>query len=177
MEKKGTLCFVVALLGIISAGAGFAAEVTRVKASQVTLELGECQRFCFCCKRNNAQSHSSNWTKALCFYIVSWITFMTAVGLLLTGAALNDRRGEQVYKDGGIYCYVIKPGVFAVGAVLSALSSIFGVFYYQTLNSKAKDASNAPIPSQGGIVMAQPQFPSENPGFVNGDAYNKRQFN
>ncbi|MBA0827298.1 hypothetical protein Gotur_026049 [Gossypium turneri] len=102
---------------------------------------------------------------------------MTAIGLLLTGAALNDRRGEQVYKDGGIYCYVIKPGVFAVGAVLSALSSIFGVFYYQTLNSKAKDASNAPIPNQGGIVMAQPQFPSENPGFVNGDAYNKRQFN
>ncbi|MBA0680972.1 hypothetical protein Goari_012640 [Gossypium aridum] len=204
MEKKGILCFVVALLGIISAGAGFAAEVTRVKASQVTLELGECvyprspapvlslisaatllmgqiiinfSTGCFCCKRNNAQSQSSNWTKALCFYIVSWITFMTAVGLLLTGAALNDRRGEQVYKDGGIYCYVIKPGVFAVGAVLSALSSIFGVFYYQTLNSKAKDASNAPIPSQGGIVMAQPQFPSENPGFVNGDAYNKRQFN
>ncbi|PPS01353.1 hypothetical protein GOBAR_AA19327 [Gossypium barbadense] len=100
-----------------------------------------------------------------------------AIGLLLTGAALNDRRGEQVYKDGGIYCYVIKPGVFAVGAVLSALSSIFGVFYYQTLNSKAKDASNAPIPNQGGIVTAQPQFPSENPGFVNGDAYNKRQFN
>ncbi|TYH07833.1 hypothetical protein ES288_A08G266100v1 [Gossypium darwinii] len=204
MEKKGILCFVVALLGIISAGAGFAAEVTRVKASQVTLELGECvyprspalvlslisaatllmgqiiinfSTGCFCCKRNNAQSHSSNWTKALCFYIVSWITFMTAIGLLLTGAALNDRRGEQVYKDGGIYCYVIKPGVFAIGAVLSALSSIFGVFYYQTLNSKAKDASNAPIPNQGGIVTAQPQFPSENPGFVNGDAYNKRQFN
>lgn len=31
MEKKGILCFVVALLGIISAGAGFAAEATRVK--------------------------------------------------------------------------------------------------------------------------------------------------
>ncbi|MBA0764269.1 hypothetical protein Gotri_013629 [Gossypium trilobum] len=101
MEKKGIiLCSVVVLLGIISTGAGFAAEVTRVKASQVKVDvLGECSypkspalglslisaatllmgqiiinfsTGCFCCKRNNAQSHSSNWTKALCFYIVSW---------------------------------------------------------------------------------------------------------
>ncbi|KAA3468032.1 hypothetical protein EPI10_002996 [Gossypium australe] len=38
MDKMGILCFVVALLEMISAGAGFAAEVTRVKASQVKLD-------------------------------------------------------------------------------------------------------------------------------------------
>lgn len=123
---------------------------------------------------------SSNWFSIILIFLWLYpcrITFMIAIGLLLTGATLNDRRGQQVYKDGSIYCYVIKPGVSAVGAVLSALSSIFGVFYYQTLNSKAKDASNAPILIQGGVIVAQPQFPSENPDFVNGDAYNKQQFN
>ncbi|MBA0764270.1 hypothetical protein Gotri_013629 [Gossypium trilobum] len=100
MEKKGIiLCSVVVLLGIISTGAGFAAEVTRVKASQVKVDvLGECSypkspalglslisagtlligkiiintaAGCFCCRRTDP-SHSSNHTKALTFYIISW---------------------------------------------------------------------------------------------------------
>ncbi|XP_040954851.1 uncharacterized protein [Gossypium hirsutum] len=104
------------------------------------------------------------------------ITFIIGMGLLLAGAALNDRHDEVIVKNGGYYCYVIKPGVFATGAVLAAVSSIFGVFYYQTLNSKEKGTSNVEIPNQGGIVMAQPQFPIQNSGFVTEDAYNKRQF-
>ncbi|TYJ24252.1 hypothetical protein E1A91_A08G248700v1 [Gossypium mustelinum] len=102
------------------------------------------------------------------------ITFIIGTGLLLAGAALNDRHDEVIVKNGGYYCYVIKPGVFATGAVLAAVSSIFGVFYYQTL--KEKGTSNVEIPNQGGIVRAQPQFQIQNSGFVNEDAYNKRQF-
>ncbi|KAG8487180.1 hypothetical protein CXB51_020822 [Gossypium anomalum] len=201
MDKMGIFCFVVALLGMISAGAGFAAEVTRVKASQVKLDsFRQCSypqspalvfsiisaatilmaqiiinvaTGCFCCIRRTAEPHL---TKAFCFYIISWITFIIGMGLLLAGAALNDKHDEVIVKNGGYYCYVIKPGVFATGAVFAAVSSIFGVFYYQTLNSKEKGTSNVEIPNQGGIVMAQPQFPIQNSGFVNEDAYNKRQF-
>ncbi|PPS01352.1 hypothetical protein GOBAR_AA19326 [Gossypium barbadense] len=97
------------------------------------------------------------------------ITFIIGTGLLLAGAALNDRHDEVIVKNGGYYCYVIKPGVFATGAVLAAVSSIFGVFYYQTL--KEKGTSNVEIPNQGGIVRAQPQFQIQNSGFVNEDAY------
>ncbi|GMI94226.1 hypothetical protein like AT5G17210 [Hibiscus trionum] len=198
---KGIVCFVVGLLGIISAGFGFAAEVTRIKASEVKLDIfRQCSypqshalvfslvsaatvliaqiiinaaTNCFCCKRRTAASHMS---KALCFYIISWITFIIAIGLLLTGAKLSERHDTAVVRNGYYYCYVIKPGVFAGGAILAALSCIFGVFYYQTLNSNGEDAGNAPvIPNQGGIAMAQPQFPPENPGFVHGNAYNKPQ--
>ncbi|MBA0827299.1 hypothetical protein Goarm_012086 [Gossypium armourianum] len=67
------------------------------------------------------------------------------------------------------YCRVVKPGIFAVGAILAVISLIVGIFYYVTLNSKA----NASLPNQGGIVMVQPQFPQENPGFVHGYTYSK----
>ncbi|TYH07832.1 hypothetical protein ES288_A08G266000v1 [Gossypium darwinii] len=121
---------------------------------------------CFCCIRRTAEPHL---TKAFCFYIILWITFIIGTGLLLAGAALNDRHDEVIVKNGGYYCYVIKPGVFATGVVLAAVSSIFGVFYYQTL--KEKGTSNVEIPNQGGIVRAQPQFQIQNSGFVNEDAY------
>ncbi|KAK8660305.1 hypothetical protein V6N13_051233 [Hibiscus sabdariffa] len=199
MGSKGMVCFVVGLLGMISAGLGIAAEVTRVKASQVKLDIfSQCSypqshalvfsiisaaalliahviinaaTNCFCCKTTTPRSQMST---ALCFYIISWITFVIAIGLLLTGAKLNERHDASVIRNGYYYCYVIKPGVFAAGAVLAALSCLFGVFYYHTLNSNIEGGSNGPVvPNQGGIAMAQPQFPSENP---HGDAYNKPQF-
>ncbi|KAL4320211.1 hypothetical protein GQ457_18G009950 [Hibiscus cannabinus] len=135
-----------------------AAEVTRVKASQVKLDI-----FSQC---SYPQSH------ALVFSIISAAALFdrSPIGLLLTGAKLNERHDAAVIRNGYYYCYVIKPGVFATGAVLAALSCLFGVFYYHTLNSNIEGASNAPVvPNQGGIAMAQPQFPSEN-------AYNKPQF-
>ncbi|MBA0852039.1 hypothetical protein Goshw_000368 [Gossypium schwendimanii] len=71
------------------------------------------------------------------------------------------------------YCRVVKPGIFAVGAILAIISLIAGIFYYVTLNSKV----NASLPNQGGIVMAQPQFPQENPGFVHGYTYSNEHRN
>ncbi|XP_039067584.1 uncharacterized protein LOC120213541 [Hibiscus syriacus] len=185
MDSKGIICFIVGLLGLISSGFGFAAEITRVKPSQVKLDIfRQCEypqshalvfslvsaatlliaqiiinaaTQCFCCKRRTAESHMS---KSLCFYIISWITFMIAIGLLLTGAKLNERHDDVVVRNGAYYCYVVKPGVFVVGAIMAALSSIFGVFYYQTINSKGEGTNNVPVVlNQGGRAMAQPQFP------------------
>ncbi|EOY09992.1 PREDICTED: uncharacterized protein LOC18599450 [Theobroma cacao] len=210
MERKAiVLCNVVGFLGILSAVTGFAAEATRIQASQVKfISPTQCQyprspalglgltaavalliaqiiinsaTGCICCKRTR-QTWNSNWTKALVFYVVSWFTFVIAFLLLLTGSALNDQHGEESVYFGNYYCYVVKPGVFAGGAVLALASVTLGIFYYLTVNM-AKDSTgpwgNAPVPNQGGIAMGQPQFPpqsSQDPVFVHEDTYIRRQF-
>lgn len=210
MERKSiVLCSVVAFLGVLAAATGFAAEATRIKASEVKfVSTTECSyprspalglgltaaaalltaqiiinfaTGCICCKRTR-QTWNSNWTKALVFYVVSWSTFVIAFLLLLTGSALNDQHGEESVYFGNYYCYVVKPGVFAGGAVLAIASIVLGIFYYLTLNM-AKNTTgtwgNAAVPNQGGIAMGQPQFPpqiSQDPVFVHEDTYNRRQF-
>ncbi|KAF8380773.1 hypothetical protein HHK36_028267 [Tetracentron sinense] len=108
-------------------------------------------------------------------------TFVIAFLLLLTGAALNDQHGEESMYFGN-YCYVVKPGVFAGGAVLSLVCVALGILYYLTLSS-AKSQENPwggpSIPNQGGIAMGQPQFPlqsTQQPVFVPEDTYNRQQF-
>ena len=109
-------------------------------------------------------------------------TFVIAFLLLLTGSALNDQHGEESVYFGNYYCYVVKPGVFAGGAVLAVASVILGILYYLTLNTTKNTNGpwgNAPIPNQSGIAMGQPQFPpqsSQDPVFVHEDTYNRRQF-
>lgn len=106
---------------------------------------------------------------------------MIAFLLLLTGAALNDQHGLESMYFGNYYCYVVKPGVFAGGAVLSLASVTLGILYYLTFTS-AKSGNNpwgSSVPNQGGIAMGQPQFPPQNsqdPVFVHEDTYMRRQF-
>ncbi|KAJ0013609.1 hypothetical protein Pint_21477 [Pistacia integerrima] len=111
-----------------------------------------------------------------------WFTFVIAFLLLLTGAALNDQHGEESMYFGSYYCYVVKPGVFAGGAVLSLASVALGILYYLTLNSVKNNNSNlwgnSSGPHEGGIAMGQPQFPppaSQDPVFVHEDTYMRRQ--
>lgn len=120
--------------------------------------------------------------KLYSYGIMFRFTFVIAFLLLLTGAALNDQHGEENLYFGNYYCYVVKPGVFAGAAVLSLASVTLGIFYYLTLNS-GKDRNEtwgaSVPPSQGGIVMGQPQFPPHNaqdPVFVHEDTYTRRQF-
>lgn len=99
--------------------------------------------------------------------------------LLLTGAALNDEHGEESMYFGSYYCYVVKPGVFAVGAVLSLISVSFGIIYYLLTLTQAKSSLHVPSHSQGqgGVAMqGQPQFPPQDPVFVHEDTYMRRQF-
>ncbi|KAJ0964428.1 hypothetical protein J5N97_029550 [Dioscorea zingiberensis] len=202
MERKVIfVCAAVGFLGLLSAALAFAAEATRVKISDVeTTSPGECiypkspalalgltaavllmlaqsiiniVAGCICCKRHQ-NSSESNWTLALISFIVSWVTFIIAFLLLLTGAALNDQRGQQNTYFGN-YCYVVKPGVFAGGAVLSLASVSLGIVYYvslSTFNNSIQPQSNQ------GIAMAQPEIPpqSTQPVFVHEDTYKRRQF-
>ncbi|PPD78326.1 hypothetical protein GOBAR_DD24753 [Gossypium barbadense] len=200
MDKKGIICLVVILLGTISAITGFAAEATRVKRSQVHLDaFGECtypkspshvlgltsalmlligkmilnfSTGCLCCKRRTGQSQKC----ALIFYIIYWITSILALTLLLKAAAFQAQHKEATVMNGWEYCSLVRPGLFACGAVLAVISLVFGILYYLTLNSKGKEAAKAPVPTQGDITMAQPQFPLENPDSVNEDAKDKQQF-
>ncbi|KAL9426868.1 hypothetical protein AB3S75_033617 [Citrus x aurantiifolia] len=209
MERKVlALCSTVGLLGLLSAATGFGAEATRIKGSQVqitsptqcsyprspALGLGLTAALslliaqvtinvatgCVCCRRGPHPSNS-NWTIALVCFVVSWFTFVIAFLLLLTGAALNDQHGEESMYFGNYYCYVVKPGVFAGGAVLSLASVTLGILYYLTLHS-AKNSGlwgNSSVPQEGGIAMGQPQFPpqrTQEPVFVHEDTYMRRQF-
>ncbi|KAB1205505.1 hypothetical protein CJ030_MR7G025998 [Morella rubra] len=139
---------------------------------------------CICCQRSPYPSNST-WRVALVCFVFSWFTFVIAFLLLLTGAALNDEHGEESMYFGNYYCYVVKPGVFAGGALLSFASLIFGLIYYLALTS-AKNSDipwgDPSVPSQGGqgvIAMGQPQFPphsTQQPVFVHEDTYIRRQF-
>ncbi|XP_073130976.1 protein VASCULATURE COMPLEXITY AND CONNECTIVITY [Henckelia pumila] len=212
MERKVLIvCCVVGFLGLLSAATGFAAEAKRIKSSDVSssrdteciyprspaLGLGltaavslmiaqiiiNVATGCICCRKGPHQSNS-NWTLALVCFVVSWFTFVIAFLLLLTGAALNQQRGEQNMYFGNYYCYVVKPGVFAGAAVLSLASIFLGIVYYLTLTSEKNRSGpwvvSAP-PGQGGIAMGQPQFPppqqnAQGPVFVHEDTYTRRQF-
>ncbi|PIA25884.1 hypothetical protein AQUCO_10500017v1 [Aquilegia coerulea] len=199
MERRVlVVCFIVGFLGILASVLGFAAEAKRIKGSQVqfsapgictyprspALGLGltasvalmiaqaiiNVAAGCICCKRNRHPPKSS-WTVALVCFIFSWFTFGIAFLLLLTGAALNDQHGHGSMYFGN-YCYVVKPGVFAGGALLSLASATLGILYYVTLSSvKSHDPNH-------GIAMSQPQFqpPSAQPVFVPEDTYIRQQY-
>ena len=103
------------------------------------------------------------------------VTFIIAFLLLLTGAALNDQHGEERMYFGN-YCYVVKPGVFSGGAVMSLASVALGIVYYVALSSSKNVQPWDPQQNQG-IAMGQPQIPprSTAPVFVHEDTYNRQQ--
>ncbi|KAF5442404.1 hypothetical protein F2P56_035063 [Juglans regia] len=210
---KCSIVTVVGFLGIVSFAAGFAAEVTRVKASQVRIT-----RFSGCVYPSSpamalglvaavalliAQiiiNFSAGFRIKLfgSSLIIDWpvtkylrikagqhelftlsfkfdracrITFVAGFILLLAGAALNNEHdGESSYYSGYNSCYVVKPGVFAGGAILSIVTVILGINYYLTLissnnsNIMNNPSGNPSATYQGGqgetaIAMGQPQFP------------------
>ncbi|KAL1316881.1 hypothetical protein HN51_069013 [Arachis hypogaea] len=189
--KLVAVCSVVAILGLLSAATAFAAEATRIRASQVqfvtavqceyprtpALPLGltsvlaliiaqiilTVANGCCCCRRSPAIS-DANWRCVVLCFVLSWFTFVIAFLLLLTGAALNDQHGEESMYFGNYYCYVVKPGVFSAAAILSLVSIASGIAYYLTLTTGKSVGSpwgNSSYPNQGGIAMGQPQFPPQ----------------
>ncbi|XP_073102791.1 protein MODIFYING WALL LIGNIN-1 isoform X2 [Elaeis guineensis] len=129
---------------------------------------------CICCKKHRHPS-DTNWTVALISFIISWVTFIIAFLLLLTGAAFNDQHGVQgMYL--GDYCFVVKAGVFSGGALMSLTSVALGIVYYVALSSSKNVQPWDPQQNQG-IAMGQPQIPprSTEPVFVHEDTYNRQQ--
>ncbi|KAM1407647.1 hypothetical protein ACFX2F_002199 [Malus domestica] len=181
MERKVLLvCCAVGLLGLVSAAAGFGAELTRIKRSQVkfisatqceypddtpTFGLGvtaavalmlariiiNVSTVCNCCKRRPQPSSSNSAVPR--FYIVFSGLASAIAFFLLIASPLGMYSGND--------CHVVKPGVFA-GAALSSLASVvLGIVYYVKLNSaKNSDMSKSgSIPNQGAIAMGQPRIP------------------
>ena len=78
--------------------------------------------------------------------------------LLLSAAGLNNRQGGQVNSYGYITCYVVKPGIFAAGAILALLSAVFGIAAFITLTPQQQ-----PITNQGiGFQMGSNVDPEKN---------------
>ncbi|KAL5568169.1 hypothetical protein UlMin_024744 [Ulmus minor] len=142
MENKVLLIScTVGFLGLLSAAAGFGAEATRIKTSQVKSAY-----------------------PIQCVYPRSPAM---ALGLVV-GAALNDPHrldsDSRNYLSGNYNCFVVRPGVFAGGAILSLASVTFGILHYLSFTSakKGSTTSGGSAPNQGGIALGKPQFPPQN---------------
>ncbi|CAH1424795.1 unnamed protein product [Lactuca virosa] len=176
--KVAVYCAIAAVLGIISAATGFAGEATRVKASEVFIVLDSCvypsspalalgiisavftiiTRIYIsvsfggsgCCR---SDPNSTPISKLL--FVLSWVASVIAVILLLTAAGLNNRQGGQIDSYGYITCYVVKPGIFAAGAILALLSAVFGIGAYLTISSATQDATGptGPLPVGAGVDL------------------------
>ncbi|KAK1436185.1 hypothetical protein QVD17_01963 [Tagetes erecta] len=174
-------CIIVAGLGIISAATGFAAEVTRVKASDVYIESDSCNYpsnpaltlgivaaiFAIvtriyitvtyggssCCRNDPNSNPISKF-----LYALSWVASIIAVVLLLAAAGINNEAGGQFDSYGYVTCYVVKPGIYALGAVLALLSAIFGIAAYvtlilPTLNTTSSPTASSSDPEKGSNVL------------------------
>ncbi|KAG5376702.1 hypothetical protein IGI04_041298 [Brassica rapa subsp. trilocularis] len=196
MEKrKVVMCGVLSLLGLLSAVTAFAAEATRIKKSQVkvtTLDgftrcsynrspaynLGFASAIflmmaqiiasvgsgCFCCRKGPAPTRSK-------------FTFVLAFLVLLTGASLNDEHIQETKTADHYLCYIVKPGVFFIGSIISLFTVGLGIVYYLCLNSvKQNVAAATTTPANHGIAMGQAQIPErvEDPVFVLEDTYMRR---
>ncbi|PWA37882.1 hypothetical protein CTI12_AA586460 [Artemisia annua] len=174
MESKAVgFCGVVAVLGIISAAAGFAGEATRVKPTEVYITRAGCvypsspalafgvisaifaiitQAYisvtfggCRCCRDD---PNSTPISKLLS--VLSWVATVIAVILLFTAAGLNNKEGGQVDTYGNITCYVVKPGIFAAGAILALLSAVFAISAYVTVSEGQQTTAYPPVGFQMG---------------------------
>ncbi|KAM0046081.1 putative modifying wall lignin-1/2 [Helianthus debilis subsp. tardiflorus] len=167
-SKVAGYCAVAAILGIIAAATGFAAEATKVKASEVYIVLDTCiypsspalalgivsavftiiTRIYIsvtfggggCCRTDPNATPISKLLSVL-----SWVASVIAVCLLLTAAGLNNRQGGQVNSYGYIICYVVKPGIFATGAILALLSAVFGIAAFITLTPQPQITTNPAV--------------------------------
>lgn len=182
-RSEKIICSVVGFLGLVAAALAFAAEAKHIRANQVTLtpeetciypksaalQLGIISALallvaqlivnisagCLCCARGRSYGASSNRTIAIICLVVSWITFGIAFVLLMAGAALNDQHYANM-RNFDSYCYVVKSGVFAGGAVLALATVTLGIFYYITASAVKKSAEWGP--QNQNIAMAQPQY-------------------
>ncbi|CAL9189050.1 unnamed protein product, partial [Musa hybrid cultivar] len=205
MEKNvAMICAAVSFLGLLSAALGFAAEATRIRVSDVqTSTLGQCTyprspslalgliaavalmisqaiistvAGCICCKKYPNPS-DTNWTIGMIAFVASRVTFIIALVLLLSGAALNDKWGqERVYF--GKYCYVVESGVFTGGAVLSLASVALGIFYYVSSTLPKNIQVSNPQQNQGISLGHSNILPGTQTTlvFVHEDTYIRQQF-
>ncbi|CAH1453717.1 unnamed protein product [Lactuca virosa] len=169
MAKVVVVSGIVAVLGITSMVAGFAAEPTRIKASKVYIEHLSCVypsshaiRFGIlalvctiisrilllivvgCCCRPSGYT-STPIKNSNVFNILSWIASVVAVILFLAGLVLYNQERMQEKYHGRLTCYAVKPGLFVAGALFSFFSSFFGIVAYTSVSSSIQTTSQLDI--------------------------------
>ncbi|GLJ23826.1 hypothetical protein SUGI_0452480 [Cryptomeria japonica] len=125
---------------------------------------------CLCCGRHVHYQAPLNTSIAIICLILSWVTFIISFSVLLAGAALNDQHNEDEAFF-STYCYVVKTGVFAGGAVLSLVTVVLDIIYY-TIASAVKNSA-AWMHENQDVSMTQSQSGTQNtqPVFVPENAY------
>lgn len=88
----------------------------------------------------------------------------------MLGSAYNNSQQTTIQGDNYFQCYVVKPGIFAGGAIMSLASVVCGLFAYILTQRKDSPVGQpqfqAGSPNQGGIAMGQPQYQWGNQGGV-----------
>ncbi|KAI7749059.1 hypothetical protein M8C21_030508 [Ambrosia artemisiifolia] len=182
-------CAIAAVLGIISAVFGFAAEATRVKASEVEIIYNTCvypsspalalaivaSAFTIitqiyltsiylgsgCCINDPSVPKVSG---VLCKF--SWFASFAAVVTFLVAGAQNNRRSREGRRVDlyHIKCFVVKPGFFSVGAAVALLSVIFGIAAFLTIipspQTNTNPAVELPLGTNVGPERNPRPFPS-----------------
>ncbi|KAJ7570609.1 hypothetical protein O6H91_01G128000 [Diphasiastrum complanatum] len=93
---------------------------------------------CMCC----AKGSTSNSAKsvAILALILSWITFFNGFMLLLAGATLNSEHQADYHRADG-ECFIVKPGIFAGGALLTLTTAAVGIIYYLAISTVKNESS------------------------------------
>ncbi|KAL4565587.1 hypothetical protein LXL04_029689 [Taraxacum kok-saghyz] len=150
---------VVLLLGLLSVGAGLAAELTRVKVSEVRIIGDECVhpsspamalaitaaaallllrivvrvatgRGYACCRTH------PNIPKLIRYSIIlAWLMSFVAVAQFIAGAKLCSRKDLHLTESGYYECYVLKPGMLSTAAIEALVSLCLTLFYYLVIAS------------------------------------------
>ncbi|KAI3691729.1 hypothetical protein L6452_31531 [Arctium lappa] len=164
---------VVLILGLISVGAGIAAELTRVKASQIRIENGECVhpnspamglaitaavalllmriivklatgRGYSCCRFH------PNIPKLIRYcIIIAWIMSIVAVSQFIAGAKLSNKKDLKITLTGE-ECYYLKPGMLSTAAFEALVNLVLTLFYYLVIAS----TQNVPVKPPGSELEA-----------------------
>ncbi|GJS36024.1 protein modifying wall lignin-1 [Tanacetum coccineum] len=169
MERKTiTVCIILAVLGIAAAIAGFAAESTKVKRSQLTVVyvgyIPNCEHpnspamglaivaavaivlaravitsaTGGCC--SCCRSISLPILARICI-VISWITSLVAIFLFIQGARLSSLKGVEIGIDGEYHCYTVRPGIFLGAGIMGLVSVLLAIVYYLNYVSAKQGAT------------------------------------
>ncbi|GJV21050.1 ribonuclease H-like domain-containing protein [Tanacetum coccineum] len=169
IRKSIVIVAVVLVLGLLSVGAGIAAEFTRVQASHIHIVDNKCEhpsspamglaitaaaalvllrivvrvatgRGYGCCR---TLPHVPKLIR-YCI-ILAWLMSFVAVGQFITGAKLCNRKGLKVSSTGEYSCYaVLKPGLFSSAAFEALTSLCLTLFYYLVIASSQNEPTKPP---------------------------------
>ncbi|KAJ3681606.1 hypothetical protein LUZ60_014179 [Juncus effusus] len=179
---------IVGFIGVLSVILGFTAEVTKINATDVYIGVYACyyptspafgcgivsavlliaaqiiitafSGCCGSCKKdpNSPVVTGTKKTMMIIMVVFSWLTFGVSEALLILGASRNGAGNQTEDLDN---CYVVKPGIFATGAIFSLITVSLSIGAYIMLKS-SNGGSNKQ--DNNGVAMGMPQFPQSNGG-------------